>query len=215
MRTDEILKRLYQGIGKFQRLYFEKEQESFRRLSEGQSPDILFITCVDSRVDPNLLTQSMPGVLLTLRTPGNIIPPSGAIEDADSSAATIEFAVMKLKVRHIIVCGHSGCGVMQALYSGDEGLKDATHLKGWVELAAPVREMIGENYSQITTEVRQRNTEEKNVLQQLNNIRTYPFVNHSIREGSLHLHGWYYDIAKGAVYVYNYSTERFERIGIK
>ena len=194
------LEKLYKGIRRFQDSYYKKERDFFKRLSKGQKPEALFITCVDSRVDPNLLTQSRPGELLTLRTPGNIIPPFGNIEDGNSSAGTLEFAVIELKVKDIILCGHSGCGAIEALYKSAEELKTMPHLKDWLQLAAPVRKMIERNYSKVTPESRQRLTEEENVLYQLHNVQTYPFVDQAVKEERLNLHGWYYDICKGDVY---------------
>jgi len=109
------MKRLYKGILKFQESYFKKERKFFRRLSNKQDPDVLFITCADARVYPTLVTQSKPGELFIVRNVGNIVPPHDSIKDKNSVAAAIEFAVLKLKVSDIIVCGHSNCGAMQRL----------------------------------------------------------------------------------------------------
>ena len=113
------MKRLYKGILKFQESYYKKERKFFRRLSNKQEPDVLFITCADARVYPTLVTQSKPGELFIVRNVGNIVPPYDSIRDKNSVAAALEFAVLKLKVSDIIVCGHSNCGAMQAL-AGDE-----------------------------------------------------------------------------------------------
>lgn len=206
------MEKLYQGIHKFQESYFKKEEEFFRRLSGKQEPDVLFITCADSRVDPTLVTQSRPGELFIVRNVGNIIPPYDAIKDKNSVAAAIEFAVLKLKVTDIIVCGHSNCGAMQALCGDEHALESMPHLRDWLKVASPVKETIAIACSGLSQEYCQRVAEKENVLTQLKNIHTYPFVAQALNEGKLYLHGWYYKIESGDVYAYNPITEIFEVI---
>jgi carbonic anhydrase len=205
--------RLYKGIWHFQQSYFRKEEEFFRRLSGRQSPEVLFVTCADSRVDPNLVTQSRPGELFILRNVGNIIPPYDSIKDRNSVAAAIELAVLELKIRDIIICGHSNCGAMEALHKGEKELADMPHLREWLQLATPVRDFILKHYAEATDEVRQTVTEEENVLLQLHNVQTYPFVSKALSAGSLRLHGWYYNIGTGSVYYYNSAEDVFQVIG--
>jgi carbonic anhydrase len=174
--------RLYKGIWNFQRSYFKEEEEFFQRLSKEQKPDVLFITCADSRVDPNLVTQSRPGELFIVRNVGNIVPPYDAIKDKNSVAAAIELTVMRLKVHDIIVCGHSNCGAMQMLYEDEQKLRHLPHVCEWLELAAPTRDFILKNYSNSLEDIRQRVTEEENILFQLHNIQTYPFVKQALKE---------------------------------
>lgn len=206
------MEKLYRGIHKFQSSHFKKEEEFFRRLSGKQTPEVLFITCADSRVDPTLVTQSRPGELFIVRNVGNIIPPYDAIRDKNSVAAAIEFAVLNLKVTDIIVCGHSNCGAMQALCGDEYELETMPHLRDWLKLASPVRETITNACSGISTAQCLRIAEEENVLAQLKNIQTYPFVAQSLAEGKLYLHGWHYNIETGDVYAYNPITEIFEGI---
>lgn len=201
--------RLYKGIHKFQQSYFKKEEEFFQRLSKEQKPDVLFITCADSRVDPNLVTQSSPGEIFIVRNVGNIVPPYDAIKDKNSVAAALEFAVLNLKVTDIIVCGHSDCGAMQMLYDDGQLLRGMPHVKEWLELSAPVRDIVLKHYSNATDEIRQRVTEEENILFQLQNIQTYPFVKQALDENTLYLHGWYYNIGTGSIYSYNTTEDVF------
>lgn len=209
-----MVEKLYKGIHTFQESYFKREKDFFKQLSEEQSPEVLFITCADSRVDPNLVTQSKPGELFIVRNVGNIVPPYDAIKDKNSVAAAIEFAVLGLKVRDVIVCGHSNCGAMQALYKDRGELVNMPHLNEWLQLAEPVRRIVERFYPNAHTSAasRLRITEEENILLQLSNIQTYPFVAQALREGTLHLHGWYYDIGSGGMCSYSPSTDRFERI---
>lgn len=209
------MKKLYKGIHKFQEAYFKKEEDFFKRISKGQTPDVLFITCSDSRVDPNLITQSKPGELFIVRNVGNIIPPYDAIKDKNSVAAAIELAVLDLRVKDIIVCGHSNCGGMQAIYKSDDDLSSMPHLRDWLKLAEGVREMVFKYYTDEQGNSRLRRTEEENVLMQLHNIQTYPFVRDALRNGTLYLHGWYYDIETGRVCAYNPNKDMFEDIAVQ
>ena len=204
--------RLYKGIWNFQKSYFRNEEDFFRRLSEGQSPEVLFITCADSRVDPNLVTQSRPGELFIVRNVGNIIPPYDAIKDKNSVAAAIEFAVLDLRVKDIIICGHSDCGAMQALYRDEKEFNKKPHLREWLQLADSVKKIVLRHYQEAPAAIRLRITEEENVLCQLNNIQTYPFVLDALNTGALHLHGWYYNIGTGSIYYYNSAEDVFELI---
>ncbi len=206
------MEKLYKGVHKFQKSYFKKEEDFFNRLSESQMPEVLFITCSDSRVDPNLVTQSKPGELFIVRNVGNIIPPYNAIKDKNSVAAAIEFAAMELKVKDIIVCGHSNCGAMKALYKKDEDFASMPHLGDWLKIAMPVKEVINAFYPGLKGEPCHRITEEENILMQLGNIQTYPFVEELLKKGEVHLHGWYYDIGTGDIYAYNPNSGAFEKI---
>jgi len=206
------MKKLYKGIHKFQESYFKKEEEFFSRLSKEQEPEVLFISCADSRVDPNLVTQSKPGELFIVRNVGNIVPPYDAIKDKNSVAAAIEFAVLMLKVKDIIVCGHSNCGAMHALYKDENELKSMPHLRDWLKIASPVKETLAVFYPDCSNESRMRIVEKENILAQLRNIQTYPFVAKALEDRLLYLHGWYYDIGAGDVFAYDPTNENFEKI---
>ncbi|MBI5664727.1 MAG: carbonic anhydrase [Nitrospirae bacterium] len=204
--------KLYKGIHKFQESYFKKEEEFFQRISQEQKPDVLFITCSDSRVDPNLVTQSKPGELFIVRNVGNIIPPYEAIKDKNSVAAAIEFAVLRLNVRDVIVCGHSNCGAMQSLSWQDSDFNNMPHLREWISIAMPVNRIMRRFYPDASADIYNRIVEETNVLLQLQNVQTYPFVADALNQGHLHLHGWYYDIGTGSVYSYDPSVHQFNLI---
>jgi len=206
------MEKLYRGVLKFQESYFKKEKDFFRRLSKGQDPNVLFMTCSDSRVDPVLVTQSSPGDLFILRNIGNIIPPFNALKDKNSTAAAIEYAVVVLKVSDIIVCGHSNCGAIRALLGDEKDIEGMPHLRDWLKILHPVKEHVTTVFGNESTEVIQCYTEKQNVLEQLENIETYPFVEQAIKEGRLFLHGWYFDIGTGRMSAYAPSENRFEEI---
>ena len=206
------MEKLYHGIETFKKAHFHRDRAFYRQLSRQQCPEAFFITCADSRIDPNLVTQSRPGDLFIVRNVGNLIPPHGSIGDANSMAAALEFAVQVLQVADIIVCGHSGCGAMQALLEDDGSGEEPSHLRGWLQIAAPVKERVQQRCTTSSTAHQLRMLEQENVLEQIENLRTYPFINAAFLEGRLRIHGWYYDIAGGTVSFYEPEAARFERI---
>jgi len=206
------VEKLYRGIHKFQGSYFKKEEEFFRRISGKQDPDVLFITCADSRVDPTLVTQSRPGDLFIVRNVGNIVPPYDAIRDKNSVAAALEFAVLVLKVADIIVCGHSNCGAMKVLFQDEKEFLNMPHLREWVDISRTVRNHVEQHYPDTSPELKERIMEKENVLEQLKNLETYPFIAQALEQGAVYLHGWYYDIGTGEILSFNPVSDRFEKI---
>lgn len=194
------MQKLVEGIHRFQKEYFSSERDLFERLAKGQEPEVLFITCSDSRVSPNLITQSKPGDLFILRNAGNIVPPYGTSNGA--AAATIEFAVAGLGVKDIILCGHSHCGAMKGLLH-PELLADMPAVASWLGHAEATRRIIKENYQGLTDEALLKAAIEENVLVQLENLRTHPSVAARLAKAELHLHAWVYKIETGQVFTYD------------
>lgn len=197
------MQKLIEGLHQFRRQEFGRYRELFARLSrEGQKPHTLFITCSDSRVLAELVTNSQPGDLFVVKNAGNIVPPSHVTGSTNSTAAAIEFAVESLGVGDIVVCGHTQCGAMQALL---EGVPDTMpHLHRWLEVAAPVRDLVRTRYgNNVTAAV------EENVLFALENLRTYPAVAKRLAEGALRLHGWCFKIATAEMFAYDPETGQF------
>lgn len=206
------MRRLYKGIQKFQKICVEKERRVFARLAKGQSPDVLFFSCLDSRVNPNLLTQSELGELLIVRNVGNIIPPYADSSKMTCTAAAIEFALLVLKVKYIIVCGHSDCGSLKALYYNEKEIAEMPNLKEWLNIIASVKDRAMRNSAGLTLEKRKEMTEKEHIIAQLNHLRTYPLVEKAIKGKRVNLQGWYYEIGTGEVYAYNWLKNMFERI---
>jgi carbonic anhydrase len=204
------MQKLVEGIHQFQQRLLSDYQHLFERLADGQQPLALFITCSDSRIVPNLLTQTEPGELFILRTAGNIIPPYGAV--AGGEAATIEYAVSVLKVKDIILCGHSHCGAMSALLH-PESVRDLPAVRALLGHAEATRRIVAENYGQITDErSRLMATIEENVLVQLENLRTHPSVAAALGRGELSLYGWVYKFESGEVFAYDSAAQQFQSI---
>ncbi|MEW5974281.1 MAG: carbonic anhydrase [Acidobacteriota bacterium] len=194
------MEKLLKGIHQFQTTYFGPQRELFERLALGQEPEVLFITCSDSRISPTLLTQSQPGDLFILRNAGNIVPPYGASRGGE--AATIEFAVAALGVKDIIICGHSHCGAMKGLLD-PSGLEELPQMASWLSHAEATRRIIKENYSQLEGVAKLKATIEENVLVQLENLKTHPAVAAKLSKGELRLHGWVNKIETGQVFNYD------------
>ncbi len=199
---------LVSGIHEFQRSVFSQQRRLFEKLAEGQQkPQALFITCSDSRINPNLLTQTDPGEIFILRNAGNIIPPYGALSGGE--AGTIEYAVSVLKVREIVVCGHSHCGAMAGLLN-PEAVAELPAVRSWLAYAETTRRIIAENYKHMTDPVaRLTATIEENVLVQLEHLRTHPAVAAALSRHELTLHGWVYKFEAGQVFSYDPESGQF------
>jgi len=194
------MQKLVKGIHSFQRGFFASHRELFKQLAEaGQQPETLFITCSDSRVDPNLITNSQPGELFIVRNVGNVVPtrdlPGG-------TAAAIQYAVEVLKVQNIILCGHTQCGALKAILDPDS----VTHLEyvsRWVKSTISVKNVIEEKYAHLEGEAKLTAAIQENVLAQLEHLREYPFVAKALDAGELHVNGWIFDVGRGEVFDYD------------
>ena len=200
------MKTIIEGFKKFQSEVFQEKRQLFERLSYGQNPRALFITCSDSRIDPTLLTQTDPGELFILRNAGNIVPSYGAV--VGGSTATIEYAVAVLGVQHVIVCGHTDCGVMRAILQPDQ-LKDLPAVKEWLLQAEATRRIVAENYAHLSELELLVVTTQENVRIQLDHLRTHPAVAARLRRGALQLHGWVYSISTGEMWTYDHAGDKF------
>jgi carbonic anhydrase len=193
---------LLDGLKRFRREYFPKFREHYQRLvDEGQRPNTLFIGCADSRVVPDLLTSTLPGDLFVVRNVGNLVPPFEVGGGFHGVSAGIEFASIVLEVKDIVVCGHSHCGAMRALY--DPPRPDAPHTTKWLELALPAK--CG---TEPTPEVL-RETERRSIALQVERLMTFPIVRERVERGDLCLHGWYYVIEEGRVLGLDIATGEF------
>ncbi|MBG1270919.1 carbonic anhydrase [Nostoc sp. WHI] len=202
------IKGLIKGLREFRQNYFCTHQELFQRLSHYQAPEVLFISCCDSRIDPNLLTQTQPGELFILRNIGNIIPPYGITQSSEGAA--IEYAVQALKVKDIIICGHSDCGAMKGLLQLGKLSEQMPLVYDWLKHhGQATRRLVEDNYKDCSGESLLRVTIEENILTQIQNLETYPVIRSKLRAGELYLHAWVYEIEIGRVFAYNASLGQF------
>lgn len=202
------MRQILHGIRIFQHRVFPVRRQEFERLAGGQQPHTLLITCSDSRIVPELLTQSLPGELFVSRNAGNLVPPWDE-EHPGGEAATVEFAVEVLKVQHVVVCGHSDCGAMKGLLK-PESVTKLPAVRGWLKYAGDTRQKVSQSMPDGATD-QECLTEaiKTNVQLQLEHLRTYPAVAAAESRGELALHGWFYQFESGEVSQINEQTGEF------
>ncbi len=204
------LENLIKGNLDFKKNTFPKiEKELLDLVTHGQRPDVMFIGCSDSRVTPDLMLNTKPGDMFILRNVGNFVPPFKHDEDFHGSAAAIEFAVSVLKVKHIIICGHSHCGACKSLYEEIPDNESLVHIKTWLNLGMKAKERTLRNKKFTNAEEMYRATERNSIRHQLDNLLTYPDVKRLLKSKELEIHGWYYNIATGEIEYYREEDDSF------
>ncbi len=201
------MKHVISGVKEFQQNVYPEKKDIFQKLAKGQSPEVLFVTCADSRIDPAMITQTDPGDLFVCRNAGNVVPPHGAQDGG--MIGSIEFGVAALGVSHIVVCGHSDCGAMKGAIN-PAALDALPNVKEWLCHCRGANEAVKarhgkdslslDNLDEITQE---------NVVQQLQHLRTHPAVAAKIAAGEIQLHGWVYDIESGDIQCYSDNSGTF------
>ena len=207
------ISKLLEGNSLFKNSYFKKNEAKLLRLAkEGQHPKALFIGCSDSRVVPNLITQTSPGDMFVIRNVGNFVAPFKPDEDYHSTASAIEYAVTALKVSEIIICGHTECGAIQALYDGvDE--HQFIHTKKWLSLGEKAKALsllaLG---TKANREDLLRLTEKVSIVTQIENLLSYPFIKEKLENDTLNIYGWIYDIHTGTIEYYDPDELLFKKL---
>ncbi len=198
------------GVIRFQNEVYPQKKELFEKLSKGQAPEALFITCSDSRIETAMITQTDPGELFICRNAGNIVPPH--MTHTGGMTASIEFAVAALQVPHIVICGHTECGAMKGAMNPDS-LDSLPHVKEWLGYSKAAVAIV-DAMSLEGEEQRMQLLLEQNVMLQLQHLKTHPSVAARLAKGDLRLHGWVYDIRTGDVKAYNEAQDRFESVDV-
>lgn len=201
------MKKLIKGLGEFKSNYFSTHLELFEQLAHGQKPRVLFITCSDSRIDPNLITQTEVGELFVIRNAGNIIPPFRAANGGEG--ATLEYAVHALGIEQIVVCGHSHCGAMKGLLQLNKLQEEMPLVYDWLQHAEATRRLVKDNYSNYSGEELLEVTIAENVLTQIENLKTYPVIRSKLHQGKLQIYGWIYHIETGEILAYDPETHAY------
>ncbi|MDA8621913.1 carbonic anhydrase [Psychrosphaera sp.] len=202
------MEKILKGLKKFQEEVYPEHKDRFEALAQSQDPDVLFITCSDSRIDPNLITQSEPGELFICRNAGNIVPPHS--HETGGMTASIEYAVSVLKVRHIIICGHSSCGAMKAAMN-PLSVKRLPHVKVWLDHCRAAKEAVQLEHEHLADEHLDEVTKQ-NIILQMNHLKTHPAVFSKLHTNEIQVHGWMYDIKTGNVEIYDDKQTRFIHI---
>jgi carbonic anhydrase len=204
---DESRKRLLDGLERFHREVYPARKAAYQQvMKEGQKPHTLFITCADSRIDPEMITQSGPGEIFVSRNIGNIVPTYG--EMMGGVSAIIEYAVAALQVPHVVVCGHTGCGAMVGLQHPDK-LEKLPMVKSWLRNGEAALAVAETRQTGADEDAALEALIEENVLLQLHHLQTHPSVARRLAQGSLALSGWVYDIGNGTVNVFDEARRKF------
>ncbi|MFT0137330.1 carbonic anhydrase [Alcanivoracaceae bacterium MT1] len=199
------LRAVVEGFHNFRQHVYPQHQPLFKRLAKAQKPRVMVITCADSRVALELITQSAPGTLFVTRNVGNVVPPYGQMNGGVSTA--VEYAVLSLAVQHIIICGHSDCGAMKAVLDPDS-LDNMPTVKAWLRHAEVARSVVDTRCS-CTDHSTLDMLIEENIVAQIGHLRTHPSVASRLATGDLHIHGWLYDIESCTIRAYDAGERKF------
>ena len=206
--------KLIEGYRKFRSAYYEENHDLFKTLaSQGQSPKALLIGCSDSRVDPAVIFWAQPGDMFVLRNVANIVPPYAPDNNLHGSSAAIEFAVRSLKVEHILVMGHSGCGGVQALFGNKEN-GESDFFASWISVAHVARDraLLRSLSSNASEEETLRLCEQEVVATSMTNLMSFPWVREAVKSGQMKIHGLWFSVGDGKLYQLNPVSNAFEPV---
>jgi carbonic anhydrase len=197
---------------RFKFRHFTPNAVHYERLAtHGQDPQTMVISCSDSRVDPETIFSAMPGELFVLRNIANLVPPYETGGNYHGVSSAIEFAILNLNLRHLIVIGHSGCGGIKAAWDQNAAVQtEAQFISRWMSMLDDARLAVLRANPNASPEAKQRALEQEGVMQSLKNLRTFPFVREREEKGTLQLHGAHFDIASGMLSVYDNETKIFQ-----
>lgn len=209
---------LINGYKEFRKDYYLENKETLQQLANlGQAPKVCLISCCDSRVEPAIILNCDPGDLFVVRNVANLVPPcelNVSSESYHGTSAALEFAVTGLEVESIIVLGHAHCGGIKELMDRRKSPENNSFIHKWMSQLNTVKDKIYEDTSLDNQEARYQACEEMAVVQSLVNLMTFPWVKERVANGTLELHGWYYDIRNSKLYTLNADTNTFQKIAL-
>ena len=209
------LRKLTAGFLEFQRETFRPKRQFFEQLAVKQRPKVMMVACSDSRVDPAILTNAEAGDLFMVRNVANLVPPCAVDTGRHGTSAALEFAVVYLEVEHIIVLGHSGCGGIKALLTGDPALdREHTFIHNWMQITDEARRRTLLVARQQPIEAQLRILTQEAIKTSLANLLSFPWINERIEDGRLRIHGWRFDLDEGNMYGYVPERDRFELLDL-
>lgn len=192
--------KIMEGYRHFRKKYATGDNSIMRELAyEGQKPEFMVVSCCDSRVDPSLILQCEPGDLFTVRNVANIVPPYEADEGHHGTSAALEFGICYLKVKHLIILGHSQCGGIDALLHGDD-LKQNDFISRWVSIIKPEPGLIQDNNEYA----------KQALIQSYQNCLTFPWIKERVSNKELQTHLWFFNIKKGEISAYSFTEGKFQ-----
>jgi carbonic anhydrase len=196
---------------RFHHRHFLPKAEEYEDLAtHGQSPDAMVISCSDSRVDPETIFSAMPGEMFVVRNVANLVPPYETGGKFHGVSSAIEFAVLNLRIKHLIIMGHSGCGGIKAALDQSAAIQtEAQFISRWMSMLDEPRLKVLASHQTSTQAERQAALEQEGIKNSIRNLRTFPFVADAENRGRMALHGAYFDIATGTLSVLNHSRGEF------
>ena len=194
-----ILNKLIEGNAEFRKQYFQGDRSLYQDLKNEQRPEVMVIACSDSRVDPALVMNCRPGDLFVVRNVANLVPPCQDDGGYHGTSAALEFAVTGLKVKHIIVFGHTQCGGITALMESRIIGKQAHFISKWMDIVEPACEETHRNLGNEPLATQVEHCSQEALLLSLKNLHSFPFVKAKVEAGTLFLHAWYFDLADGSI----------------
>ncbi len=200
---------LADGYRRFRRQDYRRQAERYRALAGGQAPQVMVIACSDSRVDPATIFSARPGELFVVRNVANLVPPCEESGTYHGTSAALEFAVEFLRVKHIVVLGHGGCGGISACLEAGRKRPVGRFIAPWVEIAAPARDEVLQDHGAENHEVRQHALELAAIRHSLDNLAGFPFIAKALGEGRLGLHGAWFAIHHGELHWLDAGTGEF------
>jgi carbonic anhydrase len=196
---------------RFKHRHFVPNADQYEELATyGQDPEVMIISCCDSRVDPETIFTAMPGELFVVRNVANLVPPYETGGRYHGVSTAIEFAVMNLRVKHLIIMGHSGCGGVKAALDQSAAIQtEAMFISRWMSMLDDARLRVLSSHQMAPTAVKLKMLEHEGIKTSISNLRTVPFVKQAEDKGRLSLHGAYFEIATGTLSVLNHSRGEF------
>ncbi len=202
--------RLAEGYQSFLEGRFQTERSRYQKLAEkGQNPEIMLIGCCDSRVSPEVIFDAGPGEMFVVRNVANLVPPfeSGS-ESYHGTSAAIEFGVNGLNVKHIVVLGHASCGGIKAFYDQAKPLSQGDFIRKWMSQIESVAQGLGASTGDYLADLKR--LEMAVVEESLRNLMTFPFIRRRVESGEIELHGTYFGVATGLLFLRNPQTGEFK-----
>lgn len=208
---------LIEGYKKFQEQYYDGTCEIFEDLvRKGQNPKVLMVACSDSRVDPALVMNCKPGDLFVVRNVANLVPPYEADNSYHGTSAALEFAICNLQIHHVVIFGHSQCGGIQTLVNHVENEHPPySFVTKWMELAQSACDQTFEKHGDATSEEKAHYCGHYAIINSLNNLMTFPWIAKGVKDQTLFIHGWFFNLSTGIIDAYNFESGQFEELGEK
>jgi len=204
---------LIQGFQRFREQHFEHHDTLYQQLvQQGQTPQVLVVACCDSRVDPALVFDCDPGDLFVIRNVANLVPPLEGHSGHHGTTAAIEYGVINLDVKHIVILGHAHCGGIDSLVKTGGVGTPGSYIDDWMSLVESARAEVIAELPHAPIEEQERACEQRSILVSLENLKTFPWIRERVEDGSLMLHGWYFDIEHGQLLRYEATTRAFESV---